>query len=142
MSRLYRLMVLAIAIPFSVAVAYGQNQPLNPESRPDSVRLKIVYPVDGDTLNFDRIRYAGSAIATATVSVQGKETRVYRSGAFVGRVDLKPGHNLVEFMSTDKFGTISDTLRIFREPSLAPLPERPTRIRTERIMPLVGKGRD
>ena len=40
-----------------------------PAAVPDSVRLRVVFPVDGDTLAFDQVRYAGAALPDADVDV-------------------------------------------------------------------------
>ncbi|NIR51911.1 N-acetylmuramoyl-L-alanine amidase, partial [candidate division KSB1 bacterium] len=102
---------------------------------PDSLRLKVVYPADGDTVSFDRVRYAGSALPSAKVWVQGSETRVYPSGAFVGLVDLEPGVNILSFTVRDSLGVLSDSLRMFRTPGRRSLPERPTSVNTSEVRP-------
>ncbi|MFQ5772403.1 MAG: N-acetylmuramoyl-L-alanine amidase, partial [bacterium] len=102
---------------------------------PDSVRLHLVFPVDGDSLNFDRIRYAGSALPTAQIKVQGQDTRVYPSGAFVGLVELEPGQNTIIFTAQDSFGILSDTLHVYRKPPMSSCPEIPTSINPEHILP-------
>lgn len=104
---------------------------------PDSVRLHLVFPEDGDTLNFSRVRYAGSVLPTAKVWVQREETKVYPSGAFVGLVSLKPGNNRIIFLVKDSLGTLSDTLDVFREPPILSYPEKPTRINPKLINPEV-----
>lgn len=102
---------------------------------PDSARLRVVFPVDGDTINVSRVRYAGSALPTAKVLVQGVETKVYASGAFVGLVPLEPGNNQILFTVEDSLGISSDTVRIFREPPILSLSERPTRINPRYVKP-------
>ncbi|MFQ5863842.1 MAG: N-acetylmuramoyl-L-alanine amidase [bacterium] len=102
---------------------------------PDSVRLSVAFPVDGDTINFSRVRYAGSALPSAKVWVQGSETKVYPSGAFVGLVSLDPGHNQIIFVVQDSLGVSSDTISIFRRPPALSLPERPTTINRSHIRP-------
>ena len=81
---------------------------------PDSVRLQVAFPADEDTVNSNRIRYAGSALPTAKVWVQGVETKVYPSGAFVGLVSLDVGINAINFSSEDALGSLRESLIIFR----------------------------
>ena len=105
------------------------------DSIPDSVRLRVVFPADGDTLNFDRIRYAGSVLPGAAAFVQGQKVKVYPTGAFVGMVNLQPGESQIVFSSHDSLGEVSDTLRIFREPPLVSYQASPTAINTNRVFP-------
>lgn len=107
-----------------------------PAAVPDSVRLRVVFPVDGDTLAFDQVRYAGAALPDADVDVQGRKTRVYPSGAFVGMVDLHDGFNRIVFISRDEWGLISDTVSVFRTPRRISFPETPTVIDPNTIRPV------
>lgn len=107
-----------------------------PAAVPDSLRLRVVFPVDGDTLAFDRVRYAGAALPDAEVYVQGRNPRVYPSGAFVGMVDLHDGFNHIIFTSRDELGLISDTVRVFRTPRRIFFPETPTVIDPNTIRPV------
>lgn len=101
----------------------------------DSLRLNLVFPTGGDTLNFDRVRYAGSALPGAKVRVQGQEPKVYPSGAFVGMVRLQAGHNKVVFTAEDSFGIVSDTVDVFREPAKVSLPQTPTAMSPNTVKP-------
>ena len=102
---------------------------------PDSVRLNIVFPGAGDTLNFDRIRFAGAVLPGSLVWVQGNETQVYRTGAFVGMVDLQPGINEIVFIALDSAGALSDTIRVWRQPPLTVFPSTPTVIEPHLVSP-------
>ena len=53
-NRLFVLMVIVNVVPY---LSNAQNVAQN--AIPDSVSLHLVYPVDCDTLIFDRVRYAG-----------------------------------------------------------------------------------
>ncbi len=122
-----------------VAFSFLPQQQLAQESAgiliPDSLRLRVVFPADGDTLNFSRVRYAGAALPTAKVWVQGQETKVYPSGAFVGLIPLEPGNNEISFIAEDSLGVLIHTLNIYREPPVVSYPERPTRINSQHIKP-------
>jgi len=102
---------------------------------PDSVRLQVAFPADEDTVNSNRIRYAGSALPTAKVWVQGVETKVYPSGAFVGLVSLDEGINAINFRSEDALGSLRESLIIFREPERKTLAEIPTAVDLGRVKP-------
>jgi N-acetylmuramoyl-L-alanine amidase len=101
----------------------------------DSLRLRIVFPSNGDTLNFDRIRFAGSVLPGSKVWVQSQETKVYPTGAFVGMIDLKPGINEVVFISLDSMGALSDTVRVWRQPPVTTLSTVPTAIAPHLVAP-------
>lgn len=101
----------------------------------DSLRLKVVFPVDGDTLNFDRIRFAGAALPGSKVWVQSQETNVYSTGAFVGMVDLLPGVNEIVFIVLDSMGALSDKVRVLRQPPLTAFPALPTAIDPNLVSP-------
>ncbi|MFQ5601867.1 MAG: N-acetylmuramoyl-L-alanine amidase [bacterium] len=102
---------------------------------PDRLRLRLVFPIEGDTLNFERVRFAGSVLPGASVEVQNQNPRVYSTGAFVGMVDLQPGINLLVFTARDRFGEVKDTLRVFRTLPRVSLPEVPTNVDDEQIFP-------
>ncbi len=130
-----RISVFSILLAMCFAPDLIQAQ--NPEMHaiPDSVRLRLVYPADGDTINFDRVRYAGSVFPTAKLRVQNQKTRIYQSGAFVGLADLEPGENMIFFTAEDSIGIVSDSLRIFRPHPVTTYPETPTMINVESINP-------
>ena len=107
----------------SVCVAHGQ--PL----------LSVTFPASGDTISFDRVRFAGHTRPGAQVNVQGRPTYVYSNGAFVGRTELAEGWNHLVFQASWKNQSVSDTLSIYRPydpPLLEPIPSR---IDTTRIEP-------
>lgn len=113
----------------------GLAQELTQPDPPDQDRLRVAFPANGDTLNFSRVRYAGAVGPGAEVRVQGKKTRVYPSGAFVGLVDLSDGFNSIIFGVRDSLGVLSDTLVVYRPPIPKPLPEIPTEVAAERVFP-------
>ncbi|MFQ5708282.1 MAG: N-acetylmuramoyl-L-alanine amidase [bacterium] len=115
---------------FVASSNYAQNLEFS-----DSLRLRVVIPSEGDTVAFDQVRYAGSALSTARVWVQGQETRVYPSGAFVGLVSLEPGTNEIVVTARDSLGVLSDTVAVFRPTPVQSLPRRPTRIDPEQVKP-------
>jgi len=100
----------------------------------DSLDLEIVFPTNRDTLYFKQIRYAGSVNPEARIEVQGKETRVYASGAFVGMVELEDGWNAIAFEARIAESTARDTVWIFRE-GMAAYEEIPTAVDMSRIKP-------
>ncbi len=102
---------------------------------PDSVRLQVAFPADGDTVNSNRVRYAGSALPTAKVWVQGVETKVYPSGAFVGLVSLDEGMNALNFVANDTLGSLRQSLIIFRKPERKTLAAIPTMVAPGRVKP-------
>ena len=63
------------------------------------VKLDVVHPEAGKVYWSGKVRYAGSTQPGNQVTVNGKATRVYASGAFVGTVSLKPGDNKLEIFN-------------------------------------------
>lgn len=90
--------------------------------------LQIIFPTDGDTVTFARIRIAGSTLPGARVTVNSQATPVYPSGAFVDRVELKPGVNEITITATDSLTSMTSVLRIFRQPPIPVSPVTPTEI--------------
>ncbi|MFQ5675280.1 MAG: N-acetylmuramoyl-L-alanine amidase [bacterium] len=123
----------ALVILTGSCSAFAQD--LSRLDAPDSDRLRVAFPANGDTVNFNRVRYAGAVTPGADVRVQGKETRVYPSGAFVGLVDLTDGFNSIVFDVRDSLGIFSDTVVVFRPPIPKPLPEMPTAVAAGRVSP-------
>ncbi len=109
--------------------------PFVPEDGFKPPELRLVFPQNGDTLNYKQVRYAGSTAPGATVHVQGREARVYASGGFVGLIDLKPGVNLIPVRAEARGATSHDTLRIFRDPESVSYPRRPTAVHSSSIIP-------
>lgn len=108
--------IYVLAAVFSLLIFktnYAQN--FQGAQVPDSSRLKIVIPAEGDTIAVDRVRYAAATDPAAKAWVQGEKTRVYPSGAFVGLVPLEPGWNNIVFQVQDWQGVIDDTIAVFRK---------------------------
>lgn len=97
--------------------------------------LHVVYPVTGDTLNFGKIRYAGSTVAGARVWVQGEEAQVFASGAFVGMVELRAGRNDLVFVARQGPGVRRDTVFVFRDLGSISYPTVPTAVEADEIHP-------
>jgi N-acetylmuramoyl-L-alanine amidase len=91
------LLFLIILIPFAgvSATAFPANYPQS-----DSLYLRVVVP-GGDTTRSDspRHRIAGCTNPTSKAFVNGKEVKVYPSGAFVSLLDLAYGINKLHIMS-------------------------------------------
>lgn len=129
LDQIFKTLLFMVALVASARSAAAQT------TAPDSVRLNIVFPIAGDTLNFDRVRFAGSVLPGSKVWVQGQDTFVYPTGAFIGMVDLVPGINEVVFIALDSIGALSDTIRVLREPPLMTLPSVPTVIDHKLVSP-------
>ncbi len=126
---------LRYSLSFVVAAALitgAAQQPLQGQvpAAPTTSEMKIIFPADGDTLAVPRVRYAGSVLdTTLAVSVNGEQTRVYPSGAFVGLVPLQPGDNWIVFEAADGSGVAArDSVHVYRIPPAETLAEAPSRI--------------
>ncbi|MDZ7318090.1 MAG: N-acetylmuramoyl-L-alanine amidase [candidate division KSB1 bacterium] len=100
---------------------------------PQRPLLQIVFPTDGDTVSFARIRIAGSTLPGAKVTVNNLATLVYSSGAFIDRVELKPGMNEITITAADSLNSTTTVIHIFRQPPIPASPAMPTEI-DNRIM--------
>ncbi|TDI94214.1 MAG: N-acetylmuramoyl-L-alanine amidase [Caldithrix sp.] len=120
---------------FTLWLNIGFAQGFFPSIPPDSVRLHIAFPAEGDTLNSNRVRYAGSALPTAKVWVQGIETKVYPSGAFVGLASLDEGINAIDFRVEDTLGSLRESLIVFRKPERKTFAEIPTAVDPDGMKP-------
>ena len=97
--------------------------------------LQIRFPAVVDTVSFSRIRIAGSTRPDAIVTINDQNCRVYPSGAFVDRVELKPGDNEIVVIARDSSGQEMSVLHIFRTPPIPVSPVRPTEIDSRIISP-------
>ncbi len=97
--------------------------------------VTVTFPVSGDTIAFDRVRFAGHTRPGAQMRVQGRSTYVYSNGAFVGRTDLNEGWNRLVFSASLEKLSVSDTVSIYRPYDSPPLEPVPSRIDTPRIEP-------
>ncbi|MDZ7333678.1 MAG: N-acetylmuramoyl-L-alanine amidase [candidate division KSB1 bacterium] len=101
---------------------------LSAQSPNEQKLLHVRFPIDGDTVTYTKIRIAGSTLPAARVTINGQATRVYPSGAFVGRVDLKPLDNEITIIASDSSNEERAVLHIYRTPPLPVSPERPTQL--------------
>jgi N-acetylmuramoyl-L-alanine amidase len=97
--------------------------------------LQISFPTDGDTVSYSKIRIAGCTRPGAKVKINGDSTKVYPSGAFVSRIDLKTLDNEIVFIAEDSSFEEKSVLHIFRKPPIPVSPERPTEIDNRIIWP-------
>ncbi len=131
-----RSFLLIIACLFTIVSTASTQELRWQEKSIDSLFLRIVFPADGDTIDASRVRFAGSTDTSAQVFVNGKQRRVYPSGAFVGLVALNPGENKLIFSANfDSTRSLQDTVRIFRRPPIQVLPQEPTAIDLSSIEP-------
>ena len=95
--------------------------------------LKVQIPSKNDTVSFSKMRISGSTRPGAEVLVNGRSIKVYPSGAFVDRVNLRHRMNRIEISAADFRGDTTTVFYIFREPPIPVSPENPVEI-DKRIM--------
>ena len=84
----------------------------------DSLSVVITFPDNPDTFALDKVRIAGHTEPGAWVFVNNQPARVYPHGAFIARVDLEEGNNLVRVRANrDTLQTVQE-ISIFRPPKL------------------------
>lgn len=116
---------------FLVMSNLAQSQPRSGQSP----RLQIIFPTDGDTVSYSKIRIAGNTHPAAKVSINGNPIKVYRSGAFVDRVDLRTGENIITIIASDSARETKQLIQIFRQPPIPVSPTIPTEIDARIIWP-------
>lgn len=124
-----RCSIILLILWFSMSLALAQPDTAQPRL------LQIIFPTDGDTVSVARIRIAGNTQPGASVTINGQTTLVYPSGAFVDRVDLKPGMNEITITAADSLTSRTSVLRIFRQPPIPVSPATPTEIDNRIIWP-------
>jgi len=110
-------------------LAFSQDEKIKP-------LLQIRFPADGDTVSYSKIRIAGCTSPHTIVLINGVNTHVYPSGAFVDRVELKPLDNEIFISAKDSVSEIDTVLHIYRQPPIPVSPDRPTEIDTRIIWPV------
>ncbi|RMF63659.1 MAG: hypothetical protein D6743_10425, partial [Calditrichaeota bacterium] len=124
---------------FCFVLAFGCGYAAAQESvaypAPDSIRLRLTYPTDGDTVTVEQVRFSGAVLPASHVRFERQNLWVYPTGAFVGMAKLEPGWNTLVFRCRDRFGILSDTLRVFRLQETPDLPEVPSSVDLQSISP-------
>jgi N-acetylmuramoyl-L-alanine amidase len=103
-------------IPKALAFLICSSVGLFAQQKPDSLFLRIIIPQQ-DTVQvpFPRHRIAASTLPSAKAFINGQETTVYASGAFVGLLPLSYGPNTVRITVRDSTGdSLSKQYVIFR----------------------------
>ena len=126
------LYLCAVCFLFSPSLQAEDNEPDSTVSQP---KLLITYPAKHDTFSLPRVRIAGCTSPSAQAWINDDSVKVYESGAFVGRVPLRPEMNLVTIRAEDSTGVATDTLFIYRPPPLPVSPESPTEIDIRYLRP-------
>lgn len=100
--------------------------------------IKITFPTEEylrKELPFDKIRFAGVTLPGSKVYLGERELRVYKSGAFVGLLELSPGRNEFVFTAHTPVEITTYTLVLFRKQPAITSPEKPPIIEDELLMP-------
>jgi N-acetylmuramoyl-L-alanine amidase len=107
------------------------------QPKPDSLFLRVVLPEQDSTIvSFSRHRIAASTLPTARAYINGVETKVYASGAFVGLIPLSVGQNLLTLTVRDSAGdSLSRELKIMRTEPPKSSPREPVVIDTIMMEP-------
>ena len=104
--------IIFLLFPFLLANLLFSQEPTNKPF------LQVRFPADGDTVSYSKIRIAGSTRPGATVTINGNNTKVYPSGAFVSRVELNLLDNAIVIFAKDSTAEDSTVIHIFRRPPI------------------------
>ena len=127
--------LLALCFTITFLAFSIQAQENEPDSTVSQHKLIITHPAKHDTFSLPRVRIAGCTSPSAQAWINDDSVKVYASGAFVGRVPLRPEMNFVYIRAEDSTGVAMDTLFIYRTPPLPISPESPTEIDTRYMRP-------
>lgn len=100
-------------------------------------RLAVTYPEAPLMTSYTRVRIAGSCDPSCRVTIAGRPTRVYPTGAFVGLVPLEPGKATIEV--TAELAGASDriALPVTCDDPLVTSPKSPPTADQKMLMPAV-----
>ncbi len=133
---MYRLFVLLAAVA-SLALGHPNRIQIGANPAADSLFLRVVSP-DRDTVRTiaSRQRIAACTNPSAKAFVNGRELRVYPSGAFVCLLTLAVGENPVRVMVRSEAGDslVKDYVFVRPEPP-GPLPHEPATIEPMSVEP-------
>lgn len=88
---------IVLLLFISTVAAQNTTESIRPPM-PDSLFLQVQIPENDTIKTFaSRIRVAACTRPEATAYINGKQTKVYASGAFVGLVNINSGNNTVHF---------------------------------------------
>jgi len=102
---------------------------------PDGVRLNTTYPPRDLVTHYPQVRIAGSCDSACKVRIQGKEVKVYPTGAFVGLAPLKEGENIIEITAEKRGKSRTERLTIKCVDPLTTSPVSPLTIDAARCEP-------
>jgi N-acetylmuramoyl-L-alanine amidase len=98
--------------------------------------LKVIVP-DNDLWNYpsSSIRIAGNTQPGNRITVNGREIKVYPTGAFVDRVSLNEGNNTLTIIAHDSVGSATVSRTIRRSEAAAAISPKLLTISNEGMMP-------
>jgi len=97
--------------------------------------INLIYPEDRDSVSYSKIRIAGNTVPDARVVINDHTVKVYPSGAFVDRIDLKTEWNRIQIYAATDEGTSRKTIDVYRTPPLQVSPATPTQIDESYLYP-------
>ncbi len=99
------LLLLSSSLIAQVKIESIQQQTIQIPAKNDTLFLRVQIP-DKDTVRTfsSRLRYAACTLPNATAFVNGKQSKVYASGAFVGLISIETGINNFRFLAVSAAG--------------------------------------
>ena len=106
-------------------------------AKKDSSRMiAMTFPSDSDTVYIDHSRFGAFAWDTsATATVNGRQIKIYPTGAITDVLQIKPGWNVYHFVIKNSSKSDSLDFHLFRKFYGKELPEEPVRISDETMQP-------
>ncbi len=83
-----------------------------------SLSLNITFPSNPDTFSLEKVRLSGNTLPGAHVYVNDKPVKVYPYGAFVTRVELEDGENLIRVRANKGDQQTVQEIVVLRPPKL------------------------
>ncbi|MCX6355634.1 MAG: N-acetylmuramoyl-L-alanine amidase [Candidatus Aureabacteria bacterium] len=103
----------------------------------EGLRLNTTFPPRDLVMHYPQVRIAGSCDSSCKVRIQGKEVKVYPTGAFVGLVPLKEGENIIEITAEKRGKTRTERVTVKCVDPLTTSPVSPLTIDGARCEPSV-----
>lgn len=93
-----------------------------------------IYSGAPDTIQSTQTIFVAATDPGNTVKINGEEVKVYKTGSFAKKVDLKLGDNILNIDITGANGSLSKKLNIVRTKPMAKMPKRPAHDPEETVM--------
>jgi len=119
-NRFFLVLLLLLYIVFNGYTL----EPQKTDEKP--LLLNITFPALQDTFALNKVRISGVTDSLARIFIDTNSVKVFPNGAFVSRVNLEPGLNVISIRAEKGNQIVNQDLIIYRPPDFENSPEKPT----------------